>query len=251
MTSGMAKDAYVPYAPLGVLKRMADDLWIVGGPEIGMRYLGITLPFPTRMTIVRLPTGELWIHSPIEWTDMLGQATEDLGPVRHLVAPNTLHYWYLPEWQSHFPLAVSHGAPGLVNRAHRPIAVDETLGDIAPVAWNGVIDQCLVPGSLLTEVDFFHRPSRTLILTDLIENFEPARVRNPFVRWAMQAFGAADPDGKAPIDMQLSFLGQRAKVRAAAQTMIGWAPERIVIAHGRCYERDGVAELRRALRWVL
>jgi hypothetical protein len=33
--------------------------------------------------------------------------------------------------------------------------------------------------------------------------------------------------------------------------MIGWAPERIILAHGRWYPRDGVAELERAFRWVL
>ena len=109
----------------------------------------------------------------------------------------------------------------------------------------------MVSGALLTEVEFFHRPSRTLILTDIIENFEPARIRKPVLRWTMQVFGCADPDGKAPFDMQLSFLGHRRRLRAAAEQMIGWVPERIVIAHGRCYQTNGVEELRRAFRWVL
>lgn len=106
-------------------------------------------------------------------------------------------------------------------------------------------------GSLLTEVDFFHVPSRTLSLTDLIENFEPSRVRSRLLRWTRQVFGAADPDGKAPLDMQLSFYSNRRQVRAAAERMIQWEPERIVVAHGRCYETDAVAELQRAFRWVL
>jgi hypothetical protein len=33
--------------------------------------------------------------------------------------------------------------------------------------------------------------------------------------------------------------------------MLGWDPERIVLAHGRWYEANGSAELRRAFRWVL
>jgi hypothetical protein len=88
-------------------------------------------------------------------------------------------------------------------------------------------------------------------MTDLIENFELSRVRGALLRWVMKTFGAADPDGKAPYDMQLSFLGHRRNVRAAAEQMIRWAPERIVIAHGRCYEAQAVAELQRAFRWVL
>jgi hypothetical protein len=33
--------------------------------------------------------------------------------------------------------------------------------------------------------------------------------------------------------------------------MIAWNPERIILVHGRWYQRDGVQELRRAFRWVL
>lgn len=246
----MTRDAYMAYTPLATLKPFAEQLWIVDGPEIRMNYLGIKLPFPTRMTIVRLPSGDLWVHSPIAPDDALVDAIHTLGPVRHLIAPNTLHYWYIPEWQARFPNARSYGAPGLAKNAKRPLTLDETLGAEPPPAWEGAFDQCVAPGTLLTEVDFFHLASRTLILTDLIENFEPNRVRNPLLRWIMKWSGAADPDGKAPIDMQWSFRRHRREMRAAYARMIAWAPERIVIAHGRCYETDGMAELRRAFRWV-
>jgi hypothetical protein len=247
----MKPNAYAPYAPLETLKPFAEDVWIVDGPEIGMSYLGLTVPFPTRMTVVRLPSGDLWVHSPIAWNDRLAAALADLGRVRHLIAPNTLHYWYLPDWRDRFPEARTYGAPGLARRAKRPLVLDETLGDAAPEAWEGAFEQCLARGSALTEVDFLHRASRTLILTDLIENFEPQRVHSPVLRWLMRVAGAADPDGKAPIDMQLSFLGHRREVRQAAQRMLAWAPQRIILAHGRCYEANGAAELRRAFRWIL
>ncbi len=247
----MSRDAYVPYAPLQALKAFAEEVWVVDGPEIAFRYFGIDLPVPTRMTIVRLQGGALWVHSPIAWNDDLGSAIDELGTVCALIAPSTLHYWYLPDWQAHYPKARSYGPPGLADKARRPIWIDETLCDQPPAQWGGVFSQCLIRGGLLTEMDFFHRPSRTLIVTDIIENFEPSRIRRAVLRWVMKAFGAADPDGKAPYDMQLSFLGHRREVRAAAEMMIAWAPERIVIAHGRCYEADAVAELRRAFRWVL
>jgi hypothetical protein len=247
----MSSGAFTPYAPLNTLKPIADNVWIVDGPEIGMRYLGLTFPFPTRMTIVRLPAGDLWVHSPIAWHDDLGGALCALGSVRYLIAPNTLHYWYLPDWQARFPRSRSYGPPGLTEQARRPLRVAETLGEQPPPAWLGIFDQCLVPGRVLTEVDFFHRPSATLILTDLIENFEPSRVRSLLLRQTIKVFGAADPDGKAPLDMQWSFFGHRHKVRDAAERMIGWAPARIILAHGRCYDAHAVAELRRAFRWVL
>jgi hypothetical protein len=242
--------AYIPYAPLDTLKPFGEEIWIVDGPEIGMRYFGLTLPFPTRMTVVRIPDGKLWIHSPIAWNDSLGASIDRLGSVCYLVAPNTLHYSYLADWQARYPQAHSYGPPGLAGKRAK-LTIDNILGKEPPTAWGDAFEQCVVPGTLITEVDFFHRASRTLILTDLIENFESSRVRNRLLRWTMRAFGAADPDGKAPIDMQLSFIRHRPSVREAARQMIAWAPERIVLAHGRCYGNDGVTELRRAFRWVL
>ncbi|MEG6508183.1 DUF4336 domain-containing protein [Methyloligella sp. 2.7D] len=242
---------YQGYAPLNVPKPVADDIWIVDGPEIKFNYLGLHMPFPTRMTAIRLKDGSLWLHSPIALDEDLIAALEALGPIRFLIAPNTLHYWYVPEWKARFPEAAVYGAPGLARAAKRPLALDHILGGEAPEAWAGEIDQVLVPGNLLTEVDFFHRASSTLILTDLIENFELDRMHSRFYKLAMRWAGTADPDGRTPIDMQFSFLGYRDKVRKAVQQMIAWAPERIILAHGRWYEKDGVAELKRAFRWVL
>jgi hypothetical protein len=33
--------------------------------------------------------------------------------------------------------------------------------------------------------------------------------------------------------------------------MLAWNPQRIILAHGRWYERDGAAELARAFAWAL
>jgi hypothetical protein len=40
-------------------------------------------------------------------------------------------------------------------------------------------------------------------------------------------------------------------MRAAVETMIGWNPERVILAHGRWYAQKGAQELRRAFRWLL
>ena len=95
-------EAFRPYAPLNVPKPIAPDVWIVDGPEIRFSYLGLKLPFPTRMTLIRLPDGGLWVHSPTSLTDMLAEEVLKLGPVRGLIAPNTLHYWWIPDWAGVF-----------------------------------------------------------------------------------------------------------------------------------------------------
>jgi hypothetical protein len=210
-----------------------------------------SLPFPTRMTLARLPEGGLWVHSPIRLTDELADRVTALGPVAALVAPNSLHYWWLADWAARFPAADVFAAPGIARRAKRPLPPHRALSPQPPRLWSGTIDQQIVHGAVFEEAVFFHRPSRTLVLTDLIENFETPRVASPGLRWLLRLGGAVDPDGKAPRDMQLNFLGRRRALRAAVRRMIAWAPERVVLAHGRCYPADGVAELRRAFRWAL
>lgn len=244
-------EAFVPYAPLSVLKPIGEKVWIVDGPEIRFSYLGLQLPFPTRMTVIKLPDGGLWIHSPTSLSETLANEVLKAGPVQFLIAPNTLHYWWIPDWKTRFPDAKVYAAPGLESSAKRPLPVDGILGDDPPSDWTGIFDQALVPGDMLTEITFFHRPSRTLVLTDLIENFEPQRTRNWLYRLIIRLAGAADPDGKAPFDMQLTFWRHREAVKVAVERMIAWNPERIIIAHGRWYEGNCAAELRRAFRWVL
>ncbi len=242
------------YAPLYTPKAVADDLWIVDGPIIHMAFpLGLKVPFPTRMVIVRLPSGGLWLWSPIAWNDQLADILDDLGPVEHLVSPNAIHYASIADYKRRFPQAVAWASPGVEARAASqgiPTAFDEVLTDTAPEAWAGILDQLVFKGSsVLEEVVFLHRPSRTLILADLIENFERDKV-GPVLRPLLRMAGVCHPDGKAPIDLRATFRGRHDVARACRDRMLAWQPERVIMAHGRWYASNGQAELRRAFRWL-
>jgi hypothetical protein len=239
--------------PLGTLQRVAADVWLVDGPVERMAFpLGIRIPFPTRMTIVRLSGGDLWIHSPTRLTPALRAEIDTLGPVRHLLAPNFLHYAAIPEWAAAFPDATSWASPGVRERAaSQGIAVrfDADLGDSAEAAWAQDIDQLLFAGSrFLREIVFFHRPSRTLVLADLVMNFEPDAIPAPW-RWLVRLGGATTPGG-TPLDVRLTFWRGRAEARRCLARILAWQPERIVISHGRWYPTNGVGELRRAFGWL-
>ena len=244
-------DALEPYAPLGVLKPLGREIWSADGPVVRMRYVLGSLPFTTRMTVARLPDGRLWLHSPVALTAGLRAEIGAMGRVAALVAPNRLHWMALRDWQLAFPQAVTWGAPGVAEMAAKGgFRIDHVLKATPPPEWGGSIAQVLVPGGFMTEAVFLHRASRTLIVSDLIENFEPGRVRSWFLRQVMRLGGALDPHGSTPRDLRLTFLGRRTEVRAAVEVMLGWAPERVVLAHGRPYLRDGTAELRRAMAWT-
>lgn len=128
----MAAAPYAAYEPLDTPKAVAPDVWIVDGPEIRFGPPGLKLPFPTRMTVVRLPDDGLWLHSPTPPTARLLESLQALGEVRFLVAPNTLHYWWLPDWAARFPDAGRYGAPGLRRAARRPLPPLTDLSDAPP-----------------------------------------------------------------------------------------------------------------------
>ena len=238
------------YEPLDRLKPVAEDIWIIDGPAI--RFYGV--PFSTRATVVRLQNGDLWVHSPTQMTEPLRAELNALGPVRHLIAPNWIHYAYIGQWQAAWPKATAWAAPGVVARAKSrgtDLRFDHDLGPGAEAPWAGQIDQMIVEGSRVhREAVFFHRASKTLILTDLIENFEPGKVAW-YLRPLLRLGGIMDPNGGMPRDMRATFRGHRDQLRRTVQQMIDWGPERVILAHGRWYRENGVAELQRAFRFVL
>ena len=132
-----------------------------------------------------------------------------------------------------------------------PVSFDEKLTDEAHEAWADQIDQLVFKGSAyIEEVVFFHKDSQTLILTDLIENFEAERFPSPLRSKAYKLVRVAAPDGQTPIDYRMTFIGHQKEAKDCLEQMLAWKPEKIILAHGRCFLENGVAELRRALRWI-
>jgi len=238
------------YPPLDTLKPVAEGIWIVdSGP---LRLLGI--PVPVRMTVIRLGNGDLLVHSPTRFEGALSAEMQRLGRLRHLVAPNVAHWSFLQEWQRRHPDALTWGAPGLRKRAQvqkSPVRIDRELGEAAPEDWAGEIDQVIVPGAAgFREVDLYHKASRTLVLTDLVVNLEPEKMP-AWLRPGARLLGVVAPNGRAPAYLRLVVRAKRQEAAAAARRMLEWNPERVVFAHGRWFERDGAAALRRSWSWLV
>ncbi len=242
--------AAVGYPPLDTPKPVANDVFVVDSLLPGL----IGRAAAARMTVLRLPGGDLLLHSPTRCTPSLRRALERLGPVRHLVAPNVAHWMFLEEWQRACPGAVTWAAPGLRRRGpvrRGGVRLDHDLGDQPPPAWGGAVGLVTVPGGFgFHEVALFHRPSRTLLLADLAMNLEPAKLPapvRPLARW----LGTLAPDGMPPAYLRAVVGLRRRAASRAARRLVALGPERVVFAHGRWFEADGAARLRRSLRWLL
>lgn len=242
----------LPYSPQSTLRSVAEGIWWVDGPIVHMKLGLVSLPFPTRMVVIRLASGGLWLWSPTAPTPQLCAELDALGPVEHLVSPNRFHYAGIPAWKQLYPRATAWASPGVRARARSHAAgftFDADLGDDAPPSWAGDIEQLVFRGSFfIEEVVFFHRASSTLVLADLVMALERERLRGP-MRWLMQMAGATWP-GQTPREIQATSLFGRSRARECRRRILAWNPARVIVAHGRCYLEDATAQLGRALSWL-
>ncbi|HUR59622.1 MAG TPA: DUF4336 domain-containing protein [Opitutaceae bacterium] len=224
-----------------MLSPLAPELWELNAP---LAVLGMHLGH--RMTVARLPDGSVWVHSPVAYSDALAAALARLGPVRHVLAPNAMHDTYLEGWFAAYPGARFHGAKGFAK--FRPdLKFTDTLGDTPDPAWAAVFDQRMVRGMpRLNEVVFRHRPSRTLILTDLAFNLGAdmpllsrvlMRLNSCHCRFAVSR-------------LLKTTIKDRAAVRASIDEILQWDFNRIVLSHGADVPTGGKNLLRDAFAFL-
>lgn len=226
------------------LQLFGEHIWIADGTQIEV----IGFRYPTRMVIVRLNDGSLFVWSPILYTEELGAEVAALGEVRHLVAPNSLHHLFLDAWRRAFPKGRLYAAPRLRSR-RRDLVFDAELGDEPPPEWADDIDQVVVRGNMITtEVVFFHRRSGTVIFTDLIQQFQPGWFTGWRALAARMDLMVAN-EASVPRKFRAAFLDRRA-ARVAIRRILAWPSEKVLMAHGAPIEHGGRAFIARAFQWL-
>ena len=216
-----------------MLQSFGEAIWLADGPiadVAGFRY-------PTRMVVIRLAGGGLFVWSPVALSNDLRADVEGLGEVRWVVAPNALHDLFLADWRRAYPDAMLLAPPGL--RARRKVLVfDGDLAEGSVHDWSGEIGHVVVSGNLITtEVVFFHHQSRTAIFTDLIQQFGPGW----FTGWRAVVARLdlmTGPLPEVPRKFRNAFVGRRA-AQGAIRRVLAWPVERVLMAHAPPVEVDG------------
>jgi hypothetical protein len=225
------------------LLQFGPEIWIADGPVTSFH----GFPYPTRMAVIRLSDGSLFVWSPVALSASLCASVNAVGRVRYLVSPNALHHLFLEEWKSAYPAARLYATPRL-RRKRKDLIFDAELSDAPELEWAADIEQVVLRGSFaLTEVVFFHRSSGTALFADLIQNFP----RNWFKGWRgflARHGGIVDPNPGAPSDWRASFLNRRS-ARRSLDTVLAWPIELVVFAHGDVPTANG-AFVRRAFSWL-
>jgi hypothetical protein len=228
-------------------REFAEGVWIVDGPNV--RDMGII--FTTRMSIVKLADGSLWVDSPVPVSADLLERITRLGPVRHLVAATPRHVWRLASWHDLFPEAqlwACKSTPFTLKK--RKLAFTGTLTDEPPRGWADDLNQVAFKGNpLIEEVIFLHKRSGTVILDDLIQIHPP--VKGELLRNALfKLEGVVSPHGGVGLDIRLSFIHRDIARRSLAK-LLSWDFDKLIIGHGVCIEKSAKAFVERAFRWLM
>jgi Domain of unknown function (DUF4336) len=225
-----------------MLREIDTGIWAIEAPQ---RFLGAEVG--TRMTVIRLADGSLLVHSPVHLDDEIRASLDRIGPVRHVVAPNRFHHLYAAEYSRNYPEAKLYGAPGLETK-RRDLHFDAILGDEAPAAWRGQIDQLVFRGfSPLNETVFFHRASRTVLFTDLL--FNVTHTDSTWTKFLLTLDGGFGGPGVART-FRLPMRMRKQAVTASVARILKWDFDRMTLAHGDIVERGAKAVLQSAYSFL-
>jgi hypothetical protein len=224
-----------------MLTTITDGIW---GFEQELR-LPMGMRLPSRTTIVRRSDGGLVMHSPLGFDEDTATAIDDLGEVKTIVAPSCIHYLYLEAATKRWPKARVLGAAGLEKKpAVKGVAFE-------PLPHDGVVDglgEDLLVRRIdgvpyITEHVFLHRPTGSLVVTDLV--FNVRRCSSWGMRLYLRCMGAWEKTAQSAIWRILTK--DKAAAAESARAVLGWEFDRIVVAHGDVVTENAHATLASAL----
>ncbi len=220
-----------------MLRKIDRDIWVAEQP---FRYFGLSVG--TRMTVIRLTNRELAVISPIAVNDTITSQLDELGTVKHIIAPNLYHYLFAANFKTRYPSGTFWGAPGL--EVKKPdLALDKIIKSDTNSLWDGLeyvfFDGFRTIGltgfDALNECVFFHAASRTLILTDTAFHFDdnfPA-----LTQFATRVLGGYK--SLSPSLLERIATTEKEKVRKSVEKILRWDFERVIMAHGSIIEQNG------------
>lgn len=216
------------------MRTLAPGLHVLEQPQ---RFLGIEVG--SRMTVLELDEG-LFVHSPVAVDPATVAA---LGEVRGVLAPNLFHHLHLGPWLATGAAALA--PPGLAKK-REDLVFSELLTETCSPCGEELLLVPLQGIPFTEEVVALHRPSRTLILTDLCFNLSP---ETPWLtRAAFRAIGGY-PGCRSTLIERVAMARAVAREEVAALLELDF--DRLVMAHGDVVETGGRDALAGAFRWLL
>jgi len=205
------------------------------------RFLG-WFPVGGRSTAIKLSSGDIWVLASTPFNNETKVAVEKLGTVKYIVAPNVDHHFFLTEWKKNYPEAKVIGVETLAaKKKSEPWTFDEVYKPDSEnkFGFEADIDAVYFSGFSKKDVAWLHKPTKTLIVADLIFNL-PATEQ--FSLSKRRKTGFLTKKLRPYTEFHKSFIWGESKNKAAmakdAKTVAGWDFERIIPCHGDTIETD-------------
>ena len=195
--------------------------------------------FPTvfniRMVVVKLPSGGLWLHSPILIDESLQAELSGIGNVDHIIAPNCFHHMFAKQAKELYPDAVLWASPGLPTKRN-DIEFDAVITE-KEADWDETIGYEYVGGMRwINETVFLHKPSRTLICSDFVFNIKEEK--NLFMKLLWKLSGTYKKFGQS---REWRWMISNAFDNVdSVNRVLKWEFDRIVMAHGEIIDCNNV-----------
>jgi hypothetical protein len=201
---------------------IAPGLWEVNFP---FSVLGVAMG--RRMIMVRLPDGSLQLHSPGCIDPKLKKEIERKGRVSAILGPTNFHDTFMRQALEAFPNASFSASPGFP-KVHPSNCAPKTFTE-CPAEWNEVLLWKQLDGiPSLNETVFLHRPSRTLLDSDLVFNITPEA--GAWTRWFFKLNGAYNL--LRPTRIFRACIKDRTAFNQSVNHILGWDWDRLVMSHG-------------------
>lgn len=209
-------------------RQIHEDLWEVRGEWSNK--LG------RRMTVIRINSNELLIHSAIAIKDADLNWLNSLGKVSYIVAPNTFHCSDAPWYAQKFPDAqlfvpeskLIHFSKLGLNPKNLNIENFKSVSD--------EVEFFYMRGSRMQETALIHKKSKTLILCDLAFNME--NVFSGIEKRIMNWNKVGGQFGPSKLTKYL-FTKSTKELKNSYSKIMDMNFDRIIVNHGQVLETGG------------